>query len=1028
VFAPLIRASLDYRPVVFLAAAALFAAGLWQSSRMPVDIFPDLTAPAVTVVGEAHGMSPLEVEQLVSFPLESAVNGAPGVRRVRSVSAVGLSVLTVEFEWGTDILRARQVVAERLQAARGALPAELPAPQLAPAASIMGEIMFAALVSETHAGAALKSTADWTVRRRLLAVPGVAEVITIGGDERQYQVTLNPERLAAHKVGVDQVLRALRATSHNIPAGYYFEGGQEYLIQGIGRVRGAADIAHTAVALRGGQPVLVRDLGEVAVGNAIVRGTASHNARPAVVLAIQKQPGANTLDLTRRLDEAFAALEGELPPGMKLETHVFRQADFIEAAIDNVLAALRDGALLVLAIVFAFLLSARATLVTLVALPLSLLAALLAVRALGGSIDTMTLGGLAIALGVLVDDAIIVVENIVRRLRQNAARPQAERAPPAAVVAAATTEIEGSIVFATFIIVLVFLPMFFLGGVEGRLLAPLGFAYIVALVASLGIALTVTPALSAALLPAKTRAEPRWTAALRGAYEALLDGLVGRWKPIALVSALLFTAAAAGLALSGRAFLPEFNEGSLTVNLTTLPGTSLAESDALAQRAEKILLLHPEVVATARRTGRAPADPHAQEIHASEIEASLSMSERRKGEFLAALRESLAALPGANVTVGQPISHRIDHMLSGTRASIAVKIFGPDLYELRRIGERVRALAQEVPGAVDVALEQQADIPLVRARLDRSAIARHGLTVEAVGQSLETAFAGVRVARVIEAAAQYDLVVRFDTAVRASIDAIRAAPVSLADGSQVPLSALADVRKDFGPNLVSREAVQRKIVVSANVAGRDLGGVVEELSARVAQQNLLPQGYRIEYGGQFETAAEATRVLTLLGFAVVAGVFLLLFFAFRSGRDALLVMLNLPLALVGGVAGLYVVGGVLSVATLIGFIALFGIAARNGVMLVLHIRHLVAVEGVTSPREAVLRGASERLLPILMTALAAGLALVPLALGAGEPGSEIQAPMATVILFGLLSSTLLNMVVVPALYLRFGTLTTTAPT
>lgn len=1016
--------SLRNRLLVLFAAALLLVIGTWQALRMPVDVFPDLTAPAVTIVAEAHGMSPLEAESQVTFPLETALNGAAGVRRVRSQSGIGLAVVTVEFEWGTDLMRARQIVAERLQVARATLPADLPPPVMVPAASIMGEIMFVALVSDRASGIELKSTADWVLRRRLLAVPGVAEVITIGGDEKQYQVTLRPERLATYGVTVDQVLRAVRDSNQNTPAGFYVEGGQEYVIQAVGRVRNAAEIGEALVATRNGQPVLVKHLGDVGVGTGIARGTGSHNGKPAVIFAIQKQPGVNTLELTHRLDGDFESIAAGLPQGMRLETHIFRQSDFIERAIDNLLAALRDGAILVVAIVFVFLLSIRATLITLIALPLSLLAAILVLSALDASLNTMTLGGLAIALGALVDDAIIVVENVTRRLTQNAEREPAERRPALRLVLDATTEIQGSIVFATLIIMLVFLPVFFLTGVEGRLLAPLGFAYIVALAASLVVAVTVTPALAYTFLAhsrdAALRREPLWLAKLKTAYVRVLDRIVERWRAVATLALVAFLAAIIAVFMAGRAFLPDFNEGSLTVNLTTVPGTSLEESNRLALRVEKTLLSHSEIVSTARRTGRAPADPHAQEIHASEIEATLAMRDRDKTEFLAAVRADLMAIAGLNVVVGQPISHRIDHMLSGTRANIAVKIFGPDLYELRRIGERIKTEAQAVRGAVDVALEQQADIPMVLVKLRREAIARYGLTVRDVSEAVETALGGVRVSRVLEGEASFDLVVRFDPLVRSSLDSMRATLITTAGGAQVPLSALADVNRDRGPNLIGRESVQRKIVVMANVAGRDLQGVVEDIRARVAANVKLPAGYHVEYGGQFESAAEATRTLTLLSIAVTAGILLLLYVAFRSMRDALLVMLNLPLALIGGVAGLYVAGGVLSVATLIGFITLFGIATRNGVMLIAHIRHLKAAEGVEDLRVAVIRGATERLVPILMTALAAGLALVPLALAVGEPGSEIQAPMATVILFGLLSSTLLNMFVVPSLYLRFG--------
>ncbi len=1024
--ASIIRNSLTNRLFVLVAAGLLLVWGGWQTTRMPVDIFPDLTAPTVTILTEAHGMSPTEVENLVTFPIETAINGSPGVRRVRSNSSVGLAVVIVEFEWGTDMLKARQIVSEKLQVARASLPPELPPPQMVPAASIMGEIMFIALTSELHSGTELKSTADWVLRRRILAVPGVAEVVTIGGDEKQYQVTLVPERLASYRVTVDEVLRSLRATNQNAPAGFYQEGGQEYLIQGVGRVQSLADIGETVVTMRSGQPVLVRHLGEVALGTGFKRGTAAHNGKAAVIFAIQKQPDANTLELTKKLDDAFATLQSGLPKGMKIETHIFRQADFIERAISNLLETLRDGAILVIAIVFAFLVSTRATAITLIALPLSLLTALIVMQAMGATLNTMTLGGLAIALGALVDDAIIVVENIVRRLKENVVLPASKQRNTSEIVFAATREIQGSIVFATLIIMLVFVPIFFLSGVEGRMLAPLGYAYVVALAASLLVAITVTPVLAVLFLPQSKgvlkHQEPRWLAAMQAGYAAALNRVVVYWKAIGVFAAAGFMVAIIGLSFAGRSFLPDFNEGSLTVSIVTLPGTSLEESDQLGQRVEAVMLSHPEIVAAARRTGRSPGDPHAMEIYASEIEASLEIKERSKEKFLAALRADLSSIPGINVVIGQPISHRIDHMLSGTRANIAIKIFGADLYELRHIGEQVKTQAKEIAGAVDVALEQQADIPFVLLKFRRDAIAQHGLSIREVSDAVETAFSGMEVSRVMEGQASFHLVVRFDPAVRESVEAISSTLITTASGARLPLSALAEIRKDHGPNLVSREAVQRKIVVMANVAGRDLTSVVGDIRSRVAANVKLPTGYHIEYGGQFESAAEATKVLSTLSALVLVGIFLLLYLAFHSARDAAVVMINLPLALIGGVLGMFVSGGVMSVATLIGFITLFGIATRNGVMMVAHIRHLSATEASLKPIELVVRGATERLVPILMTALAAGLALVPLALSAGEPGSEIQSPMAIVILFGLFSSTLLNMIVVPALYLRFGSI------
>lgn len=1016
--------SLRNKLFVVLAGVLLLGWGGWQASRTPVDVFPDLTAPSVTVVTDAQGMAPTDVESLVTFPIETALNGAPGVRRVRSATKIGLSVVIVEFEWGTDLYLARQVVAERLQLARASLPPEVRAPAMAPAASIMGEILFIALASDKHNGLELKNTADQVLRRRILAVPGVAEVLPIGGDTQQFQVTVKPDRLAAYGLTLDQVMQALRDSNQNASAGFYVESGQEYLIQGLGRINVLDDIADTVVAVHDGQPILVRHIAEVGIGAAPKRGIGSHNGRPAVVLGIQKQPGANTLELTDRLDRTLEEIQGGLPEGMKIERHIFRQADFIRVSIENLLTALCDGAILVVAIVFTFLLSARATAITLVAIPLSLVAAVLSMKALGATINTMTLGGMAIALGALVDDAIIVVENIVRRLLQNLLKPESERKAVANVVLAATREIQGSIVFATLIIVLVFLPLFFLSGVEGRLMVPLGFAYVVSLGASLLVAITVTPVLSALFLPhskiVEQNTEPRFIQRLHEQYRRLLTATVSRWQLVATVSLALLLASLVALAVAGRAFLPDFNEGTLTVSTATWPGTSLEESDKLGQMVEQILLSQPEVVATARRTGRAEGDPHAMDVSASEIEVTLKMGERSKEAFLSALRSDLASVPGTQVVIGQPISHRIDHMLSGNRSNIAIKIFGPDLSELRRLTTDIKALVKTVPGAVDVSDEQQSDIPFLTMRFKRDALARHGLSVRQVAEAVETAFSGMAVSRVQQGQATYDLTVRFDPSHKANMEAVRATLITTSGGARLPLSALADIRNDRAPYYITRENVQRKMVVMANVAGRDLASVVDDIRGQVSAQVRLPQGYHIEYGGQFESAEEAGRVLLLLGMVVTVGIFLLLFVAFRTARDALLVMLNLPLAIIGGVVGVFATGGVLSVASIIGFITLFGIATRNGVMMIAHIHHLVEEEGVRDAREAVIRGAEERLVPILMTALAAGLALVPLALAAGQPGSEIQSPMAVVILFGLASSTLLNMVVVPALYLRFG--------
>ena len=1020
--------SLGNRLLVLVLAASLLVWGGWSALETPVDVFPDLTAPTVTVVAEAHGMPPEDVEIQVTLPIETALNGAAGVRRVRSTSGIGISVVTIEFDWGTEIYRARQVVAEKLQIARASLPAELPPPVLTPITSIMGEVMFIALKSDAAEPGiedemALKTAADWVVRRRLLAVPGVAEVIPIGGRTRQFQVIAQPERLASFDISMGEVLEAVREAGRNASAGFMVENGQEFLIQGIGRVRRVEDIEQAVVARRDGVPVQLRDLAVVQIGPAPRRGAAAHSGEPAVVLGIQKQPGVNTLALTRRLDSAIDGIQASLPDGMRIETDAFRQADFIRIAVDNLGVALRDGAVLVVAIMFVFLLSARATGIALLAIPLSLLAAILTIRALGGSINTMTLGGMAIALGALVDDAIIVVENIVRRLRENQARAAEVRHSTVAVVFDATREIQGSIVFATLIIILVFLPLFFLAGVEGRLLEPLGLAYIVSLAASLLVALTVTPVLCLLMLPGRpetgTGHDNRLTDLLKRGYRPLLEVALSRWRLVAMTATGLLIAAIIVLAFAGRGFLPEFNEGSLTLSVVTLPGTALQESDRIGAQVEDILLAQPEVVATTRRTGRAELDPHAQAVYSSEIDVNLKMREREKAALLADLRAAFAAIPGTNIVIGQPISHRIDHMLSGTRANIAIKIFGPELPELRRLGARIEQIAGQVDGAVDVAMEQQSEIPFVAVRFDRAALARYGVPMVAAAEMAEAAFGGTVVGSVLEKSASFDLVVRYPERMRDDFQALRNTIFETPAGAELTLDTIADVRRARGPDTISRENVQRKLVVMANVAGRDLVGVVEDMRRRIGAEIEFPTGYHVEFGGQFESAEAAGQRLLLLGLVVIAGIFFLLVTAFTSARDAALVMLNLPLALIGGVAGVWLAGGVVTIAALIGFITLFGIATRNGVILVDHIRRLVEEHDMT-PAEAVRTGADQRLIPILMTALATALALVPLALAGGQPGSEIQAPMAIVILCGLITSTALNMVVVPALYLRFG--------
>jgi CzcA family heavy metal efflux pump len=1023
----LIGWSLRYRVIVIALTAAFLVWGGFALRDVPLDVLPDLSAPTVTILVEGHGMAPTEMESLVTFPIEASLNGASGVRRVRSATAVGLAVIWAEFDWGQDIQRARQIVTEKLTLVGASLPPEVEQPFLAPVSSIMGEIMFVALESDRHSPLDLRTVADNAVRRRLLAVPGVSQVIATGGGQKQYQVLVDPVELREYDVTLGQVEEALRRGNKNSSAGFRVTGGQEYLIQGVGRVSNEDEIGNIVIVARGARPILVRNVAHVQIGAALKRGEGSHKGSPAVILGIQKQPGANTLELTRQLDTTLDDIQRTLPAGMVIDKHVFRQADFIQRALDNLIGALRDGSLLVVLVVLVFLANLRASLITLIALPISLVAAVLGIKFLGFTLNSMSLGGLAIAVGELVDDAIIDVENVVRRLRENSSLPEAERLSAMEVVYRASREIRGSVVFATLIVILVFLPLFALESVEGRLLWPIGFAYIIALVASLVVALTVTPALCSILLP-RARSilrghDPWLIRTLKRMYRPLLSFSLNHSWIVLGASVLLLIAAGVSVSRMGRSFLPEFNEGSLTVGAVTIPGTSLAESDQLGTALEKILLTVPEVRSTGRRTGRAELDEHVQSVESAEIDVDLQMANRPKDEVLQDSRDKVSVLPGTNVSVGQPISHRIDHMLSGTLANIAVKIFGDDLRQLRLLAKEVQTAMAGVPGVVDLSLEQQTDIPTLRIRADPAMAARYGLPAGEVSERIETVLVGREVGRILDGQVSFPLVAKYEDVRRPgdaqdTLAGIRGMLLDTPAGPRVPLSSVATIQEDRSPNFIMREGVQRRIVVQANVAGRDLRGTVQEIQERVAQAVKLPQGYRIEYGGQFESAERAYQRLLLLGIGVVAGIFLILGIAFGSYKDALIIMLNLPLALVGGVAGVFLAGGVLSLASIVGFITLFGIATRNGIMLVSHVRHL-RENGTADFRQAVMDGASERLAPILMTALAAGLALVPIAMGMGKPGSEIQAPMAIVIFCGLLTSTALNMVVVPAAYYRF---------
>lgn len=1020
----LVRTSLENRLLVIVAAALVLVGGSWVASTLPVDVFPDLTAPTVTVLTDAHGMAPEEVESLVTFHIETAVNGAAGVRRVRSSSAPGISIVWVDFDWGTDIFRARQIVNEKLQLAAPQLPEGADAPVLAPITSIMGEILLIGMTAPDSLLMEARTAADWIVRRRLLAVPGVAQVIPIGGEVRQYQVLARPERLRAYRVGLGEVLEAAAGSNRNASGGVYRAGGREVLLRGLGRAHDIAEIGRTVVTTRDDTPVLLEDVAELRIGPKQRFGTAAVNAEPAVILSVQKQPGANTLELTERIDKELDRIEVELPDGVAFERQIFRQADFISLAVENVAEALRDGAILVIVILFLFLWSVRTTAISVLAIPLSLALAVLTLRALGGTINTMTLGGMAIAIGALVDDAIIFVENVYRRLSENRARAEGERRPVLPVIYEAAREIRAPILIATLIISIVFVPLFFVSGVEGRMLRPLGFAYIVSILSSLLVAVTVTPALCAYLLPNSSSMERErgsWLLErLEGWYRPTLDWVARRTGTVLAGAAGLFAVTLAVIPFLGSGFLPEFQEGTLTISVVSVPGTSLDESNAIGARVERRLLERPAVLSTTRRTGRAELDEHAQGVNASEIDARLDLTGRELAEVMAEVRDALAGIPGTAVTVGQPIGHRIDHMLSGTRAAIAVDLFGPDLQRLRDLARDIESVARGVPGLVDVSAEQQADVPQLQIRADRPVMARYGVTPAALAEAVDVAFQGEQVSLVREGQRAFELVVRYGDEHRSDPEAVGRTLITTPAGPAVPLSQLAAVEPGIGPNTISRQNVQRKIVVSANVAERDVGSAVEELRERVAAEVSLPQGYYLQYGGQFESGQEATRRITVLSLFSIAAIFLLLFQEFGSVRTATLLMVNLPLALAGGIFAVLLIGGTMNVATLVGFITLFGIAVRNGILLVSRYEDLSA--GGATLEAAIRRGSVERLSPILMTALTAGLALIPLALGLGEPGKEIQAPLAVVVLGGLLTSTALNMVVVPALFLRLGRL------
>ena len=1018
----IIRFSLQNRLLVMAASVFLVVYGGYVMVNLPVDVLPDINRPMVTIMTESHGLAPEEVERLVTFPLETLLNGATNVERVRSQSAPGLSIIWVEFGWDTNIYIARQIVNERLQLASAQLPPDV-VPVMGPISSIMGGIHLISLRAEEESisGLELRTLADWTIRPRLLAIPGVAQVVNMGGGVRQYQVLVNPQRMRDFSISLAEVERAIGFSNSATSGGFLNRGGQEYLIRNIGRIETLDDLANTVVALRGSVPVYVRDVARVQFGPQIKRGESAYNGQHAVIMQITKQPGANTLELTERVEAALDEIRAGLPEGVVVDPAVFRQADFIATAIENVVEALRDASILVVIVLFLFLLNFRTTTITLTAIPLSFLITAVVMKFFGISINTMMLGGLAIAIGELVDDAIVDVENVFRRLRENRQRDHPEAA--LSVVFRASSEIRNSIVFATLIVILVFLPLFFLSGVEGRLFAPLGFAYVVSILASLLVSLTLTPVLCYYLLGRSKlleRREDGWLIRqLKHGQTLLLDVTLEHPGKILLGAGFLVLFALSFIPLMGRTFLPGFNEGSYTITLVANPGISLPRSDQIGTRAELLLLEVEEVVSTGRRTGRAELDEHAEGVHYSEIDVTLREG-RAKEEIEADIREKLGQIPNISVNVGQPISHRIDHLLSGTFAEIAVKIFGEDLTVLRSLAEEVEQIMGGVTGVRDLYVEAQVPIPQVRIEVNRIQAARYGLGVGEITEALETALNGRVITQVLEEQRSFDVFLRLDHFWRDNLEFLDDVLVDLPTGGSIPLAQVASIETSTGPNQILRENGLRRIVIQCNVAGRDLGSVVEEIRDQVAAQMDFPEGYFVSYGGQFESQVNATRLILLLSLISVTAIFVLLYSHFQRVGLALQIMLTLPLSFVGAIAAIFLTDGILSVASLVGFITLLGISARNGIMMISHYLHLMRYEGEKFGKKMIVRGTLERLVPVLMTALTTALALVPLAMSRGVAGREILYPVAVVILGGLISSILLNMVVLPSLFLKFG--------
>ncbi len=1015
----IIKFSLNNRFFTLLCAVTIMIVGVRTASNMDVDVFPDLTAPTVVIMTDAHGMASEEVERLVTFPIETAMNGATDVRRVRSASSQGFSFVWVEFDWGTDIFKARQIVSEKLITVNTQMPLGVGQPMLAPQSSIMGEMFFIGIQADRTSLMDIRTIADWNVKPMLLATGGVSQVTIIGGEYKQYQVLADPYKMKYYGVSMDELAEICKGISQNSTGGAVRQYGNEFVVRGIARTSNLEALGNSYIKSENGKPIRVTDVAEMIIGGATKMGYASENAKPAVILSISKQPNANTVDLTQRIEANLKVLKKALPPDVQLDTRIFRQADFIETSVNNVQNALIEGSIFVIIILFLFLGSFRTTIISLLAIPISLLGAIIVMHLLGLNINTMSLGGMAIAIGVLVDDAIIDVENVYKRLRQNREKSPEKRLSAFHVVFEASMEIRASILNATLIIIVAFIPLFFLSGMEGRMLIPLGIAFIVSLFISLVVSLTLTPLLCKMILSdekylAKNEKEKWLTGKITFYYQKSLGWALQNKKLVVFSSLGLFAISLVLLSTMGRTFLPEFNEGSLTLSVVTKPGTSLEESNLLGNLVETELLLIHEVKSTARRTGRGELDEHSQTVNSAEFDVMFTLKDRSRDEFMSEVRNKIAGIPGIAATVGQPLGHRMDHMISGTRANIAIKVFGTDLNKMFGIGNEIKASIAGVVGLVDVNVDQQIEIPQIQIRANRDMLAQYGITIQQFNEFIDISFGGEKLSDIYEGQRRFDLVLRLNKDYTQTIEGIRASLIDTHDGKKVPLEQVAEIVSVSGPSSINRENVQRKVVVSANVAGRDVKSIVQDIKNQVNDKIVLPEGYRIEYGGQFESEENASKTLLLTSILAILIIFPLLFQEFKDFKLSGVVLLNLPLALIGGVFTIYFTSGVLSIPAIIGFITLFGIATRNGILLITNYQRLDK-QGA-SLQETVTRGSTDRLNAILMTALTAALALIPLALRGDLSGNEIQSPMAKVILGGLLTSTLLNIFIVPIVY------------